>query len=112
MKSLRTFLLLALLLVLIGAAWLWFSLPARVDLADYAPADSLLYVELNSPAEVAQAIQHSDVWKAAAPITRSNPSPKNRFMTAAARAGVGPIEAVLFARAQVALVVVGLNTSE
>ena len=33
-------------------------------------------------------------------------------MTTAARAGVGPLEAVLFARAQIALVVVGMNTSE
>ena len=33
-------------------------------------------------------------------------------MRTAARAGIGPLPAVLFARAQVALVVVGLNTSE
>jgi hypothetical protein len=112
MKLLRTSLVLVLLLVLIGAAFLWFNQPTKVDLANYAPADSLLYVELNSPAEVAQAIQHSEVWKAAAPITQSQPGSENRLATAAARAGIGPVEAVLFARAQMALVVVGLNTSE
>src|SRR6185503_2381412 len=53
-----------------------------------------------------------DAWKAAAPITQSKPRGDNRLLTAAARAGVAPIDSVLFVRAQVALVVLGLNTSE
>ena len=81
-------------------------------MADYAPADALLYVEFNDLAGVAQAIQHSDVWKAAAQVTHHGPQQQNRFLTAAARRGIGPLEAVLFARTQIALVVVGLNTSE
>ena len=79
------------------------DLPSRVDMADYAPADSLVYVEFNNLAAVAQAIQHSDVWQAAAPITQSKPVSRNRIMTTAARAGMAPLPAVLFARAQVAL---------
>ena len=35
-------------------------------MADYAPADSLVYVEFNNLEGVAQAIQNSDVWQAAA----------------------------------------------
>ena len=112
MKFLRPLLALALLTILIGAAVLWWSLPSRVDMAAYAPADALVYVEFNNLAGVVQAIQHSDVWQAAAPITQSRPASRNRLMTTAARAGLGPLPAVLFARAQVALVVVGLNTSE
>jgi hypothetical protein len=112
MKLLRTSLVLILILGLLAAAFVWFNRPKKVDLASYAPADSLLYVELNSPAEVTKAIQHSEVWKAAAPITHSQVSSENTFATTAARAGIGPIEAVLFARSQIALVVVGLNTSE
>ena len=112
MKFLRTSLVLLVVLLLIGAAWLWFNRPSPVDLANYAPADSLLYVELNKPSEVARAIQETDVWKAVAPITRSQAGSNNRFAMMAARAGVGPIEAVLFARAQVALVVVNLNAAE
>jgi len=112
MKFFRPLLALALLVVLIGAAWLWWSLPSRVDMADYAPADSLVYVEFNNLAEVARAIQHTDVWQAAAPITQTKPTSQNRFMATAARAGIGPLPAVLFARAQVALVVVGMNTAE
>jgi hypothetical protein len=112
MKRLRLVLGLVLLLVLLAVAWLWLATPARVDLADYAPADALVYVEFNDLAGVARAIQYTDAWKAAAPITQSQPRGENRVLTAAARAGVAPIESVLFTRAQVALVVLGLNTSE
>ena len=112
MKRLRLLLVFLLLAVLLIGAWLWISAPGKVDLADYAPADSLVYVEFNSLADVARAIQQTDAWKAAAPITHSNPPNENRLFTAAARAGIGPIESVLFTRTQVALVVVGLNTIE
>ena len=112
MKRLRLLLVLVLLAVLLVGAWLWFSVPGKVDLADYAPADSLVYVEFNSLADVARAIQQTDVWRAAAPITHSQPRDENRLFTAAARAGIAPVESVLFTRTQVALVVVGLNTIE
>lgn len=112
MKSLRPLLALTLFAVLIGGLWLWWTLPSRVDMADYAPADSLVYVEFNNLAEVAHAIQHTDVWQAAMPITHSKVNAPSRIITSAARAGIGPIEAVLFARTQIALVVVGMNTLE
>ena len=88
MKFLRTSLVLLLLFVLIAAAWLWFNRPTPVDLGKYAPADSVLYVELNNPTEVARAIQQTDVWKAAAPITHSQPNSSNRLALLAARAGI------------------------
>ena len=112
MKFLRPLLALVLLAIVLFAVWLWWSLPARVDMADYAPANSIVYVEVNNLAAVAQAIQNSEVWQAAAGITQTKPAAQNRFMNAAARAGIGPLPAVLFARAQIALVVVDLSTSE
>ncbi len=112
MKFLRPLLALVLLVVFFATVWLWWSAPSPVDMADYAPADALVYVEFNKLADVAQAIQHSDVWQAAAPVTHNNPGQQSRFLTAASRRGIGPLEGVLFARTQIALVVVGLNTSE
>ncbi|HSE17272.1 MAG TPA: hypothetical protein VLB46_09475 [Pyrinomonadaceae bacterium] len=109
MKFLRPVLLLLLLVILVTGAWLWWSMPARVDMADYAPANSIVYVEFNNLAAVAHAIQSNEVWQAAA---GSKPTTQNRFMNAAARAGIGPLPAVLFARAQLALVVVDLSTTE
>ncbi|HKG45382.1 MAG TPA: hypothetical protein VKB02_01545 [Pyrinomonadaceae bacterium] len=112
MRFLRPLLAFVLLAIVLFAVWVWWSLPARVDMADYAPADSIVYVEFNNLAAVAQAIQNSEVWRAAAPITQSKPAAQNRLMTIAARAGIGPLPAVLFARAQIALVVVDLSTAE
>jgi hypothetical protein len=112
MKFLRPLLALAILAIVLFAVFLWWSFPARVDMADYAPANSIVYVEVNNPAAVAHAIQNSEVWQAAAGITGSKPATQNRFMNAAARLGIGPLPAVLFARAQIALVVVDLSTSE
>src|SRR4030095_8437374 len=112
MKFLRPLLALALLLIIIVAVWLWWTLPTKVDMANYAPADSLVYVEFNNLEGVAQAIQQSEVWHATAGITKNKPATQNRLLHTAARAGIGPLPAVLFARSQVALVVVGLNTTE
>jgi len=112
MKFSRPLLALLLLVIVLVAVWLWWSQPSKVDMADYAPADSLVYVEFNNPAAVVQAIQHSNIWQAAAGITQSKPPSQNRLTTTAARAGLGPLPAVLFARAQVALAMVGLNTFE
>ena len=69
MKLRRPLLALALLVIVLVAVWLWWSLPSKVDMANYAPADSLVYVEFNNLEAVAQAIQHSDVWQAAAVLT-------------------------------------------
>ncbi|HET6975705.1 MAG TPA: hypothetical protein VFI24_05255, partial [Pyrinomonadaceae bacterium] len=112
MKFLRPLLALALLLILIVAVWLWWNLPTKVDMANYAPADAIVYVEFNNLESVAHAIQQSEAWQATAAITKSKTPTQNRFLRTAARAGIGPLPAVLFARTQVALVVVGLNTSE
>jgi len=112
MKFLRPLLALVLLTIIILAVWLWWSFPRTVDMAEYAPANSIVYVEFNNLAAVAHAIQNNEVWQAAAGITQSKPATQNRLMNAAARAGIGPLPAVLFARAQIALVVVDLSTSE
>jgi hypothetical protein len=111
MKFLRPLLAVGLVILLV-AVWLWWSLPSKVDMSAYAPADSLVYVEFNNPAAVVQAIQQSPLWQAAVPITQSKPASQNRIAATAARAGLGPLPAVLFARAQVALAMVGMNTFE
>jgi hypothetical protein len=111
MKFLRPLLAVGLVILLV-AVWLWWSLPSKVDMSAYAPADSLVYVEFNNPAAVVQAIQQSPLWQAAVPITQSKPVSQNRIAATAARAGLGPLPAVLFARAQVALAMVGMNTFE
>jgi len=112
MKFLRRFVVIILILILVGAAWIWWDQPRKVDMADYAPADSFVYLEFNSLAELAQAFEQNDTWKAIAPLTGARLKPENRWISMAARAGIGPAASVIFSRAQLALVVVGMNTTE
>src|SRR6185436_21053413 len=86
MKFLRPLLALALLLILIVAVCLWWNTPSRVDMSNYAPADSLVYVEFNNLEDVANAIQHSEAWQSATTITKTKPAAQNQLLHAAARA--------------------------
>jgi len=112
MKFLRPLLVFSCLALLLITAALWWNLPVKVDMASYAPADSLIYLETNSIPEVNNALHQSDVWKSVSAIIGSREQSQSRFGPLAARAGVGPVEAVVASRAQVALVVLGVDTTE
>jgi hypothetical protein len=81
-------------------------------MADYVPADALVYVEINSIWDIANAIQNSDAWKAALPAIGLANHSDNSSRLLASRVGLGPIQAVLASRAQMALVIVGVSSSE
>jgi hypothetical protein len=112
MKILRPLIVLAVLIVLIAAAVLWWNQPVRVDMAEYVPADSLVYIELNSLTEVTKAIQETEAWKATSDITGLSTNPQSSLTLLAAKSGLGPVEGVISTRAQMALVIVGVNTAE
>jgi len=100
------------LALLFGAGWLWWSWPGKVDMAAYAPANSLVYLEFNSLTDIADAIQHNDTWRALAPALGNKASFDSHWWHSIVRAGIGPTDNVVFTRAQVALVVTGLNSVE
>lgn len=81
-------------------------------MAQYVPADAIMYLEFNSLPNVAKAIQQSDAWKATSAITGTQPSEDSRITSFAALAGIGPTAGVIFTRAQVALAVIRLNQTE
>ncbi|HEY6802639.1 MAG TPA: hypothetical protein VI306_03575 [Pyrinomonadaceae bacterium] len=112
MKILRPLLIIVLLVIIIGVILIWWNQPARVDMADYVPADSLVYIEVNSLTDVTQAIQETDAWKAAADIAGFSNKPQSRFALFAAKSGFGPVEGVISTRAQMALAIVGVDTAE
>lgn len=112
MKLLRLLLILIVLLTLVVTALLWWNRPGRVDMAAYAPADSLVYLEFNSLTDLAKAIEQNEMWKAVAPMIGSDPKLVNTWSTNIARAGLAPVQSVVLSRAQFALVVVGLNSVE
>src|SRR5688572_19371642 len=112
MKRLRLLLTIVVLLILVVATLLWWNRPGRVDMAAYAPADSVVYLEFNSLTELARAIEENKIWKALAPVAGSNPKLLSAWSVGAARAGFAPAESVVLTRAQFALVMVGLNSIE
>lgn len=112
MKSLRIPLTLVALVIILVVGFVWWNRPVRVDMAEYAPADSLVYLEVAGLTEIAKAIEQGEVWKAFAPTSGANPDLVDSWWVNIARAGFGPVRSVVFARAQFALVMVGLNSTE
>ena len=114
MKRARWVLLLTTLAILTIGGWLWWVKPIKVDMAIYAPATSLLYLESNRPLEVVETIVATDAWKVVekASGTPSSPRPNRWLQSLAGWTGIGPIQSVILARAQVAVVVTDLGTTE
>lgn len=110
-RSYRLLLILAGVSVL-AAAWLWWNRPRPVDLATYAPADTLVYLEANDLAGVLGGLTSTDAWRELAPHAgvRTDMGKVGRLSRLAAWTGLGSAETVVLARAQVAVVVLGFET--
>ena len=114
MRLSRWILLSLLLVFAIVACWLWWVKPRQVDMATYAPADSMLYLEANHPLEVVETIAGTDAWRVFQ-NTAGTPAdgPQSRWLQGFMRwTGIGPIQSVILARAQIAAVVTDLGTVE
>ncbi len=94
--------------------WIYWNRPTHTDMASYAPADSLAFVEANDLTEVAQGIEGTQAWKAlAGPIGARVGLLPNRWLVRLARwTGIGSAEAVLVARSQVAVVFTGAEANQ
>lgn len=113
MTRIRWFLTLALLAIIICGAWLWWVKPANVDMAAYAPANSLLYLEANRPVEIVQAVSRTDAWKILDQLAGSRQDAGNPWLQRfVGWTGIGPIESVILARSQIAVVVTDLGATE
>lgn len=106
--------LLALLVIAFVVGWLYWNRAARTDMATYAPADCLAFVEANDLTEVAQGIEGTQAWKAlAGPVGARSGFLPNRWLIRLARwTGLGSTQAVLLARSQVAIVFTGAEASQ
>lgn len=114
MRRRRWILLLAALVLVVIAVWLWWVKPKNVDMAAYAPADSLLYLEANRPFEVVETVAETEAWKAFEKSMDAPPSaPRSHLLESFVRwTGIGPIQSVILSRAQIAVVVTDLGTTE
>jgi len=114
MRLSRRILLSVVLVFAIVASWLWWVKPRQVDMAAYAPADSMLYLEANHPVEVLETIAGTDAWRVFEQTAGTSAiAPRSLWLQGLIRwTGIGPIQSVILARAQIAAVVTDLGTVE
>jgi hypothetical protein len=114
MSFIRKFLIVLGVLILLLAAWLWWNRPQKVDMAGYVPADSLIYLEANNLPEIASQITQTDAWKALAPSAGIKVSlgQYGWLSRLAAWTGIGPADAVVLSRAQIAVTVMGFDSAD
>ena len=96
------------------ALWIYWNRPVKTDLSNYAPADSLGYIEVNDLAEIAGGVTNTQAWKLlAGPVgTPTNLTP-NRWLIRLARwTGIGSTDTILLARSQVAVVIGGAEGTQ
>jgi hypothetical protein len=96
-------------------AWLWLTRPARVDMAAYVPADSIVYIEADNMPEIFNAVTSTDAWRELA--TTSGVETKQGWggdwlPRLVSFTGIGPGDAVVLSRAQVAVAVLGFQATE
>jgi hypothetical protein len=113
MNWLRRLIAAIVLVVFVAVAWIWWNHPTQTDLAQYAPADSLAYLEANDIIGTANAITSTDTWRLFAPLLKLEHRWDRPWVTRLIRwTGIGPTTSVVASRAQVALVMLNLGTSE
>lgn len=114
MTLLRKLLLVFALLVVALAAWLWFTRPQPIDMADYVPADAIIFIEANSLTDIASGLAATDAWRAlAAPAGIEGDFGHYGWLSQVIKwTGAGPAQAVVLSRAQVAVVVLDFKAEE
>jgi hypothetical protein len=113
MKLIRFLFAFTLLLIVIAFGWYWWNSPRQVDMAQYAPADSLVYLECNNLPAVADTLTATEVWREFAPkVGLRLRRPTDRWLAVVASLGIGPAESVILSRAQVAVVMLSLDAAE
>lgn len=114
MKFLRKALLVFLALLLVLAVWVWWNYPRKVNMTAYVPADTLVYLEANDLPDIATSVINTDAWKALAPAAgiRSNLGNLGWLSRLASWTGIGPADAVVLSRAQIAVAVLNLEAAD
>ncbi len=105
-SKLRKCLLLLLVVLLVGgAAWVLWNRPRNVDIAAYVPAESVGYIEANDLVRIADGASHTEAWRVLAePLGAPRQLVSHPWLVSFARwTGIGSAESVLLARSQFAV---------
>ena len=114
MKIIRRMLVIICLLAVVALAWLWWTRPVKADMTGYVPADSIIYFEADSIPDILNGITSSEAWRELAPAAgvETSPGGSRRLSQFVSFTGVGPSDAVVLARAQIAVAVIGFEAAE
>lgn len=111
--SRRSIVVLLLLMMPAGLAAVYFACrrPPRIQMERYAPAGALAYIEVGSLVDLVDGLTGTRAWRELAPVLGMSSQLRQvgRVADFFGRTGLGPEEAVLAGRAQVAAVVTGLE---
>jgi hypothetical protein len=113
-KGYRKKLFLLLAVIAAVSSWLYWNRPSRDEMASYVPADSLAFIEANDLGAIAGGIEQTAAWRGlAGPINAPSNLLSHPWLIRLARwTGIGSADAVLVARAQVALVFMQAQATE
>jgi len=86
--------------------------PTRVEMERYAPADALAFIEVDSLADLVDGFTRTKAWRELAPVLGLSSQLKQVGPVAdlIGRTGLGPDEAVVAGRAQLAIAITGLDS--
>ncbi len=114
MKLVRRLLPYVLAFLVLAGAWVWWNRPRMADMAAYVPADSLVYLEANNLPDIASGLTQTDAWQALADPAgiKSGIGQVGWLSRIASWTGIGPADAVVFSRAQLAATVMGLEAAD
>jgi len=112
MKLIWRVVIASLFIIVMLAVLVWWNLPRKVDMAEYAPADSFVYLQVDSLNQLATALEQNETWKILGPTLDIQMGTGGGWLSTAAWAGIAPTDSVILSRAQMALVIVGMNTTE
>ena len=114
MRLRRRLLFVILALLILSLVWLWWNRPQKVDMTGYVPADALVYLEANDLPRIAGGLAETDAWRALAEPAgvRSGLGQVRWLSRVVAWTGIGTADAVVLARAQLAVAVFGFDAAE
>src|SRR5262245_28512210 len=115
LKKLRRLILIGLILaVAVSAGWIYWNRPVRSEMAGWAAADSLAFVEIDDLAAVASGVGDLRAWKLLSePFGAPARLAPNRLWIWLARwTGLGSADAVLLARSQVVVIFSGAEGAQ
>ncbi len=113
MKKIYGLILIGSLLVIAVLTWFWWQKPQTVEMAQFAPADALIYLETNDLPKILESLTKTEAWQNhAEEFGLAKQTNFGWLSKTFAQFGIGSAETNLLGRAQIAVVLLGFEATE